>query len=40
MAIAHELFTRSNAILALNNVEKHLLVKDGLGIKTLCENDS
>ena len=39
MAVAPDLFTRSKAVLAIQTVEKHLIVKDGLGIKTLSAND-
>ena len=39
MALAPDLFTPSRALIALKNVEKHLLVENGLGIRTLSQND-
>jgi glycogen debranching enzyme len=39
MAIAPELFSKENALKALEQVEKYLLVKNGLGIRTLDPKD-
>jgi glycogen debranching enzyme len=39
MAIAPELFTQENALKALEQVETYLLVKNGLGIRTLDPED-
>lgn len=39
MALAAELFSTNHALKALANVEKFLLVKNGLGVRTLSPND-
>ena len=39
MAVAPDLFERENALKAIEMVEKYLLVKNGMGVRTLDNED-
>jgi len=39
MAVAPELFNKDNALKALEQYEKHLLVKEGMGVRSLDRED-